>query len=142
MKPPALSGIHAILYAFFDAGETLDRAAMRRQVELCIAAGAHGLAALGLATEVAKLSESERRTVMDWIGEDNAGRRPLGITIFGGSVAEQVASVRHARSAGADWVILQPPMVGSYAAIPPIWAAASRRRKSRSFAASIRMSAC
>lgn len=117
MTPPSLHGIHAILYAFFDADEALDRAAMKRQVEICIAASAHGLAALGLATEVAKLSERERFTVMDWIGEDNAGRKPLGLTIFGGSVAEQVAGVRHARAAGADWVILQPPMVGAFAAI-------------------------
>jgi 4-hydroxy-tetrahydrodipicolinate synthase len=116
MKPPSLHGIHAILYALFDAHEELDRAAMRRQVEICIAAGAHGLAALGLATEVAKLSERERLTVMDWIGEDNGGRRPLGLTIFGGSVAEQVAGVRPAKSGGADWVILQPPIVGTFAA--------------------------
>jgi 4-hydroxy-tetrahydrodipicolinate synthase len=120
MNAPPLHGIHAILYAFFDAEERLDRAAMRRQLETCIAAGVHGVAALGLATEVAKLSEGERRTIMDWIAEDNAGRKPLGLTIFGGSVAEQTAGVRHAESVGADWVILQPPMVGSYAAIEHI----------------------
>jgi 4-hydroxy-tetrahydrodipicolinate synthase len=89
---------------------------MKRQVEVCIAAGAHGVAALGLATEVAKLSERERLTVMDWIGEDNRGRKPLGLTVFGGSVAEQVAAARHAKAVGADWVILQPPMVGNYPA--------------------------
>lgn len=109
-------GIHAILYALFDAQERLDRAAMRHQVEVCIAAGVHGMAALGLATEVAKLSETERRTVMDWVAEDTAGRVPLAFTIFGGSVAEQTAQVKHAESVGADWVILQPPMVGGYAA--------------------------
>lgn len=109
-------GIHAILYALYDADERLDRAAMRHQVEVCIAAGVHGIAALGLATEVAKLSESERRTVMDWVAEDTAGRVPLAFTIYGASVAEQAAQVKHAESVGADWVILQPPMVGSYAA--------------------------
>jgi 4-hydroxy-tetrahydrodipicolinate synthase len=120
MNAPPLHGIHAILYAFFDAEERLDRAAMRRQLEICVGAGVHGVAALGLATEVAKLSEGERRTIMDWIAEDNAGRKPLGLTIFGGSVAEQMAGVRHAESVRADWVILQPPMVGSYAAIEHI----------------------
>jgi 4-hydroxy-tetrahydrodipicolinate synthase len=116
MTPPRLHGIHAILYAFFDHNEALDRDAMKRQVEVCIAAGVHGVAALGLATEVAKLSERERLTIMDWIGEDNRGRKPLGLTVFGGSVAEQVAAARHAKAVGADWVILQPPMVGNYAA--------------------------
>jgi len=74
------------------------------------------MAALGLATEVSKLSEAERRTVMDWVAEDTAGRVPLALTIFGSSVAEQVAQVRHAESVGADWVILQPPAAGSFGA--------------------------
>jgi dihydrodipicolinate synthase/N-acetylneuraminate lyase len=111
---PALHGIHAILYAPFDASEHLDRSAMRRQADLCLAAGVHGIAALGLATEVAKLSETERRTMIDWVAEDTAGRVPLGITISGTSMAEQIALSRHAEAAGANWLILQPPAVGCY----------------------------
>lgn len=114
--PDAFHGIHAILYALFDADERLDRAAMRRQVQVCLASGVHGMAALGLATEVSKLTEAERRTVMEWVAEDTAGRVPLGITIFGSSVAEQVAQVRHAEGVGADWVILQPPAAGAFGA--------------------------
>lgn len=111
-----LHGIHAILYALFDEREQLDRVAMRRQVELCLSVGVHGMAALGLATEVSKLTEAERRTVMDWIAEDTGGRVPLALTIFGSSVSEQMAQVRHAESVGADWLILQPPMVGQFGA--------------------------
>ena len=107
-------GIHAIVYALFGADERLDREAMRAQVEACIGAGVSGMAALGLATEMGKLSDAERRTVIDWIAEDTGGRVPLGITIPGGSVAEQISLTRHAEAAGADWVILQPPMVGAY----------------------------
>jgi dihydrodipicolinate synthase/N-acetylneuraminate lyase len=114
--PDTFHGIHAIVYALFDAEEKLDRAAMRRQVQACLAAGVHGMAALGLATEVAKLTEAERRTVMDWVAEDTAHRVPLAFTIFGSSVAEQVAQVRHAERAGADWVILQPPAAGAFGA--------------------------
>ena len=115
-EPDQLHGIHAILYAFFDGDEKLDRASMKRQTEICIAQGVHGLAALGLATEVSKLTGNERRTVMDWFAEDNAGRLPLAFTIFGTSVAEKIEQVRHAERAGADWVILQPPPVGSFGA--------------------------
>lgn len=111
-----MRGVHAILYALFDADERLDRAAMRRQVEICLAADVAGIAALGLATEVAKLSFAERQTVMDWVAEDVAGRVPLGFTITGASVAEQIAMVRHAEGVGANWLILQPPAVGTYAA--------------------------
>ncbi len=120
MKQPmdfaGYAGIHAILYALFDRSERLDRAAMRRQAELCLAAGVQGIGALGIATEVAKFTEVERRSVMDWLAEDNAGRVPLFFTVFGTSVAEQVAQIRHAETAGADWVILQPPPVGSFPA--------------------------
>lgn len=114
--PNAFHGIHAILYALFDADEKLDRAAMRHQVQVCLACGVHGMAALGLATEVSKLTENERRTVMDWAAEDTAGRVPLAFTIFGTSVAEQIAQVRHAERVGADWVILQPPAAGAFGA--------------------------
>jgi 4-hydroxy-tetrahydrodipicolinate synthase len=100
----------------FGADEALDRAAMRRQVELCLTSEAAGIAALGLATEVAKLSFAERCQVMDWVAEDVNGRLPLGFTIYGQSVAEQLAMVRHAEGAGAGWLVLQPPQVGTYGA--------------------------
>lgn len=116
MKTPLLHGIHVMVYALFDSDEQLDRAAMRRQVHACIDAGVHGIVALGLATEVAKLSETERRTVIDWVAEDVGGRLPLGFTIAGNSVAGQIALLRAAEAAGAGWVILQPPMAGSYPA--------------------------
>lgn len=114
-KPP-FAGIHAILYALFDAQERLDREAMRRQTKTCLSLGVHGMAALGLATEVSKLTQVERLQLMEWVSEDTAGAVPLAFTIFGSSVAEQVAQVRAAEAAQADWVILQPPMAGSFGA--------------------------
>ncbi|HEV7259639.1 MAG TPA: dihydrodipicolinate synthase family protein [Bosea sp. (in: a-proteobacteria)] len=113
---PPFTGIHAIAYALFDAQERIDREAMRRQVEICLRLGVHGMAALGLATEVSKLTVGERRSIMEWVAEDTAGRVPLAFTIFGSSVSEQVEQVKAAETAGADWVILQPPMVGSFGA--------------------------
>lgn len=54
--------------------------------------------------------------VMDWLAQDNCRRLPLGFTIFGTSVSEQIEQVRHAERVGADWVILQPPPVGTFEA--------------------------
>ena len=102
-------GIYPMLYAFFDEAGGLDREAVRRQVGYCIANGAHGIAALGLGTEVSKLSPAERRQILEWVAEDVAGRLPLAITIFGETPDEQIAFVRAATDCGADWVILQPP---------------------------------
>jgi dihydrodipicolinate synthase/N-acetylneuraminate lyase len=102
-------GIWPILYAFFTARDALDRAAMRRQAEICVAGGGHGMAVLGLATEVAKLTPAERRQIVEWAAEDLAGRTPLAVTIFGATTEEQSAAVAHAAASGAAWVVLQPP---------------------------------
>lgn len=102
-------GIHTVLYAFFGPDGALDRAAMRRQAEACVAGGCHGVVVLGLATEVSKLSAAERQAVVGWAVDDIGGRVPLGATIFGRSPAEQIEAVRQAETAGAAWVILQPP---------------------------------
>ena len=107
----SFNGIYPMLYALFGGDGALDRAAMRRQVEFCVAAGVHGLAALGLATEVDKLAPDERRRLLDWVAEDLAGRLPLAITVFGDTVEEQADFVQAAGAAGADWVILQPPRI-------------------------------
>ena len=102
-------GIYPIVYAFYDSDGALDRDAMRRQVEHCIAAGAHGIAVLGLITEVGKLSVNERRQVIEWAAEDINGRVPLAVTIAGETPQAQIELSRNAEQCGADWLILQPP---------------------------------
>ncbi|MBA4491698.1 dihydrodipicolinate synthase family protein [Paracoccus sp. S1E-3] len=109
-------GVHAVLYALFDENERLDHGAMAAQVDYCIAAGCHGITVLGLATEVLKLSFDERMALLRGVGRALDGRLPLSVTIAGNSVAEQAALAQAAADAGADWLILQPPMVGSYGA--------------------------
>ena len=102
-------GIYPMLYAFFDGDGGLDRAAMRRQIDFCVEAGVQGLAVLGLATEVDKLSAEERRLLLDWTVEALGGRLPLAVTVFGNSVEEQAGFLAAVEAAGADWAILQPP---------------------------------
>jgi 4-hydroxy-tetrahydrodipicolinate synthase len=108
---PRPHGIWPILYAFFDAHDRLDRAAMRRQTEIVVAGGSHGMAILGLATEVGKLSPAERQQVVAWAAEDLAGRLPLAVTIFGNTPDVQIEAVAHAAAHGAAWVVLQPPRI-------------------------------
>ncbi len=102
-------GVYPILYAFFDRDGRLDREAMAAQVEHCVAAGAHGIAVLGLVTEVHKLTTAERMTVVEVVAEALDGRLPYAVTIAEPDAAAQTAFARAARAAGADWVILQPP---------------------------------
>lgn len=102
-------GIYPMLYAFFDASGRLDRDACRRQVEAFVKHGAHGMAVLGLATEVNKLADAERRQLLEWVAEDLDGRLPLAVTVNAATVEAQVEFARFARALGAAWVILQPP---------------------------------
>lgn len=106
-----MKGVWPILYAFFDEHERLDRAAMRAQVEACIRGGAHGIAVLGLVTEFHKLTLVERRTIIDWVLEDVAGRLPVAVTVNEAGVTAAREVARAAEAAGAAWLILQPPQI-------------------------------
>lgn len=108
------AGVHAVLYALFRADETIDHDAMAAQVEYCIEGGCHGITVLGLATEVLKLTLTEREDLVIAVGQAVDGRVPFSVTIAGNSVAEQISLAQVASNAGADWLILQPPMVGVY----------------------------
>lgn len=116
MIQSAPSGVHCVLFALFDESARLDRKAMAAQVTYVQQTGADGLVVLGLATEVGKLTYQERCDVIHWARADAPGL-PLAVTICGNSVAEQKALIVVAEAAGADWLILQPPLVGTYSAL-------------------------
>lgn len=109
MSQRRFRGVYPILYAFFGRDGRLDHAAMRAQVEHCIGAGAHGIAVLGLVTEVNRISTEERQEVVELVGAAIAGRVPYAVTIAEQDPAAQIAFAKMAAANGADWVILQPP---------------------------------
>jgi 2-keto-3-deoxy-L-arabinonate dehydratase len=104
-------GVYPMIYALFDKSGVLARDPMRRQVEAIVKHKAHGVAVLGLASEVNKLSTVERRTLMEWVAEDLGGRLPLCATVAEPNIAGQIEFVKAAASVGASWIILQPPPV-------------------------------
>ncbi|MGL4323077.1 MAG: dihydrodipicolinate synthase family protein [Beijerinckiaceae bacterium] len=109
MKQRRFRGVYPILYAFFTQDGRIDAGAMRAQVEHCIAQGAHGIAVLGLVTEVNHLSTRERQDIVALVGAAIAGRVPYAVTIAEHDPAGQIAFAKMAAAHGADWVILQPP---------------------------------
>jgi 2-keto-3-deoxy-L-arabinonate dehydratase len=104
-----INGTYPMLYAFFDERGQLRRDGFTRQIAAAQSCGASGIACLGLATEAHKMGLDERRAVVEWVIADVAGRLPVAVTISDGNVPDMIASARHAASAGADWLILQPP---------------------------------
>ena len=103
------SGIYPMMYAFFRSDGSLDRKAMRKQVQTCVRHGAHGIAVLGLATEVGKLSSRERRQVVEWVTQDVGGAVPIAVTVSGPHAEAQAEFANWAKGQGASWLILQPP---------------------------------
>ena len=104
-------GIYPMIYTFFDPAGRIDRRALKRQLDACIAGGVHGIAILGIVTEVNKLDVNERRQLVEWTAEDLAGRVPLAVTINELSVHGQIEMAKAAVDARADWIILQPPPI-------------------------------
>ncbi len=82
---------------------------MQRQVQACLRGGAHGVAVLGLATEVNKLAADERRQLVEWVIGEVDGCVPVTVTVAEPTVSAQVSFAAWAKERGASWVILQPP---------------------------------
>lgn len=104
-----IGGTYPMLYAFFGEAGELRHEAVTRQIDAAIAAGASGIAVLGLGSEVHKLGLSERRALVDWAIADVRGRVPVAVTIADGNIPDMIESAGSARAAGAAWLILQPP---------------------------------
>jgi 4-hydroxy-tetrahydrodipicolinate synthase len=113
----AFKGVYPMLYTFFDERDCPDLPLMARQIERLIAHGSQGIGVMGLATEVHKLSSSERRSILEYVGHTVNGRVPLAVTVAENTRAGQIEFVRAAVSVGASWVLLQPPPVKNVAEI-------------------------
>ena len=56
-----LKGIFPIIYCFFNKNNSLDKKIISEQIKLINKIGSNGIASLGLATEVNKLSFQEKK---------------------------------------------------------------------------------
>lgn len=112
---------------FTDSG-ALDLESLRREVEFCVAAGAHGLVAPVNASEFWTLSDQERRQVAEAMVAGAGHRLPVVIGVAAGAAPPAVEFAKHAEGIGADAVIAMPPhvRVAPPAAIYDYFAALSR----------------
>lgn len=104
------SGIYPMLYAFWTSNGRLDEAAMELQIEHVVAAGADGIAVLGLVTESHRLDTHERLALTRTVARLLGGRLPYSVTITGETPDAQRRFAQAAIAAGADWLVLQPPL--------------------------------
>lgn len=111
MPKPAFAGVYPMLFAFFGEGGGLDESAIRAQMRAVLAAGAHGVAVLGLASEANKMSTSERLRFIECVQQEICGKVPLSVTVSETSAAAQIDFSKRALELGASWLVLQPPPV-------------------------------
>ena len=110
-RPDRFRGVFAIPVTPFDVRGDLDVDSLRRCVDFCVRAGAHGIVAPVNASEFFTLTEGERKRVVEVVAEQAAGRRSFVAGVTGASTRIAVELARHARAAGADAVMAMPPYV-------------------------------
>jgi dihydrodipicolinate synthase/N-acetylneuraminate lyase len=104
-------GVFAIPPTPFDDAGNVDESSLRRCVDFCVEAGAHGIVAPVNASESIALTDAERLRVAEVLVERAAGQVPVVVGVSGVSSAASVLYARHAAQAGAEAVIAMPPYV-------------------------------
>jgi 4-hydroxy-tetrahydrodipicolinate synthase len=101
--------VFSVLATPFDATGEFDAASLRRVIDLFLADGVSGFTALGVTSEVARLTEAERDRVLDAVLTHVNGRVP----VVAGTTAEGLRTcieyTRRAKAAGASSVMVSPP---------------------------------
>ena len=104
-------GIFTIPQTPFTDDGVVDEDGLRRQIDFCVDAGAHGIVYPVMVSEFWLLSDDERKRVVDVAVEQAAGRIPMIAGVAGVSTEVAVMFSRNAREAGADGAIALPPYV-------------------------------
>jgi 4-hydroxy-tetrahydrodipicolinate synthase len=102
-------GVFSVLPTPFDRSGDVDSESLKRVVDLFIADGVNGFTALGVTSEIARLTDAERNAVLDTVVTHVSGRVP----IVAGTTAEGLRTcieyTRRAQAAGASAVMISPP---------------------------------
>jgi 4-hydroxy-tetrahydrodipicolinate synthase len=102
-------GVFSVLPTPFSPSGEIDVDSLKRVVDLFLADEVDGFTALGVTSEVARLTDTERDTVLDAVAAHVDGRVP----IVAGTTAEGLWTcidyTRRAKAAGAAAVMISPP---------------------------------
>ena len=101
-------GIFPMIYCFFNKNNSIDIKAINDQIQLIKNIGSQGIATLGLATEVNKLSFQEKKTIIELMADNCHNNISTAVTIQGNSLREFIKLIDVAKKNQADWIILQP----------------------------------
>jgi 4-hydroxy-tetrahydrodipicolinate synthase len=105
----ALAGVFSVLPTPFDVSGEVDPDSLRRVIDLFLGGGVNGFTALGVTSEVARLTEAERDLTLDVVVSHVAGRVPVVAGTTADGLRTCVDYSRRAKQAGAAAVMISPP---------------------------------
>jgi 4-hydroxy-tetrahydrodipicolinate synthase len=104
-----LGGVFSVLPTPFTPSGDIDPESLERVVDLFIADGVNGFTALGVTSEVARLTDSERDRVLDTVMARVNGRVPVVAGTTADGLRTCLDYTRRAKAAGASAVMISPP---------------------------------
>jgi 4-hydroxy-tetrahydrodipicolinate synthase len=110
MAAASWAGVFPSIPTAFARDGSLDLASQAAVARFAVESGSHGLLCFGLAGEVFRLTPGERREALEAIVEAVGGRIPVLTGVGAESLHTSLALARQARDAGADGVVLPPPV--------------------------------
>jgi 4-hydroxy-tetrahydrodipicolinate synthase len=103
------SGIYHILATPFTDEGALDLDGVPRLIERALATGVRGLTILGIAGEAHRLTDDERRAMVQAVVKEVRGRVPVAVGVSAPGTHLACAFAETARAHGADAVMVAPP---------------------------------
>ena len=109
-----LRGILPVLATPFDASGEIVESEVRALVRWLLEQGAHGLSAVGEASESSRMTREERFRLAEIVFDEAAGRVPVIVGVSAPNSRESAILAEHAASLGAAAVFLMPSPGASY----------------------------
>jgi len=102
-------GVYSVLPTPFSSSGDVDFESLKRVIDLFIADGVNGFTALGVTSEVARLTDAERDSVLDAALAHVNGRVPVVAGATADGLQTCIEFTRRACRAGAAAVMISPP---------------------------------
>ena len=103
------SGVFHIMATPFADGGELDASGLPRLVEAALATGITGVTLLGIAGEAHRLTDEERRRVVEGVVKEVRGRVPVVVGVSASGTHLATSFTRMAQEHGADGLMVAPP---------------------------------
>ena len=103
------SGVFHIMATPFTDGGDLDASGLPRLVEAALATGITGVTLLGIAGEAHRLTDEERRRVIEGVVKEVRGRVPVVVGVSASGTHLATSFTRMAQEHGADGLMVAPP---------------------------------